>query len=87
VGASFPDCASAEKWLSTYSPDAAIIEVKLQDKACVKLAKKLAVREIPFLALSGHPADSPVDRIFSPVLWLEKPVTSAGLQLALRSIV
>jgi hypothetical protein len=87
VGASFPDCLSAEKWLNTHSPDAAIIEVKLQDKACVKLAKKLAVREIPFLALSGHAVGSPgVDRIFSPVLWLEKPVTSAGLQMALRSI-
>ena len=87
VGASWPDYASAGKWLSAHNPDAAIIDVKLQDKSCVELAKKLSVREIPFLAVSGYPADTPgVNRIFRPVPWLEKPVTPAGLQLALRSI-
>jgi DNA-binding response OmpR family regulator len=63
--------ASAGKWLSAHNPDAAIIDVKWQDKSCVELAKKLSAREIPFLAVSGYPADTPgVNRIFRPVPWL-----------------
>jgi CheY-like chemotaxis protein len=87
VGASWSNCASAEKWLSAHSPDAAILDVKLQDKSCIELANKLSAREIPFLAVSGYSADTPgVNRIFRSAPWLEKPVTSAGLHLALRSI-
>jgi phosphoribosylcarboxyaminoimidazole (NCAIR) mutase len=59
----------------------------LQDRSCVELAKKLSAREIPFLAVAGYSADMPgVNRIFRSAPWLEKPVTSAGLHLALRSI-
>jgi two-component SAPR family response regulator len=87
VGAAWSDCASAGKWLSTNNPDAAIVDVKLQDKSCVKLVEKLSMREIPFLAISSHSADTQgVDPVFRSVPWLEKPVTSAGLHLALRSI-
>jgi CheY-like chemotaxis protein len=87
VGASWSNYISAEKWLSAHSPDAAILDVKLQDRFCIALVKKLTAREIPFLAVSGCSADTPgVDRIFRSAPWLEKPVTSAGLQLALRSI-
>ena len=78
---------SAGKWLSAHNPDAAILDVKLQDKSCVELAKKLTVREIPFLAMSDYSADTPgINRIFGSAPWLAKPVTSAGLQLALRSL-
>ena len=87
VGAFWSNYASAEKWLSAHSPDAAILDIKLQDKSCVELAKKLSAREIPFLAVAGYSADTPgVNRIFRSAPWLEKPVTSAGLHLALRSI-
>ena len=87
VGASWSNYASAGKWLSAHSPDAAILDVKLQDKSCVELAKKLSEREIPFLAVSGYSAGTPgLNRIFRSVPWLEKPVTTAGLHLALRSI-
>jgi CheY-like chemotaxis protein len=87
VDASWSNYISAGKWLSAHSPDAAILDVKLQDRFCIALVKKLTAREIPFLAVSGCSADTPgVDRIFRSAPWLEKPVTSAGLQLALRSI-
>lgn len=87
VGASWSNFASAGKWLSAHSPDAAIIGVDLQDKTCIDLAKKLAEREIPYLVVSGFPADAPgINRIFRSVPWLAKPVTPAGLQLALQSI-
>ncbi len=87
VSASWSNYISAGKWLSAHNPDAAILDVKLQDRFCLALAKKLSARHIPFLAVSGWPADTPgVDRIFQSATWLEKPVTYAGLQLALRSI-
>jgi CheY-like chemotaxis protein len=87
VGASWSDYVSAGKWLSAHTPDAAIVDVRLQDRFCLALAKKLSARDIPFLAVSGWSADTPgVDRIFRSAPWLEKPVSCAGLQLALRSI-
>jgi hypothetical protein len=37
--------------------------------------------------VSGYSAGTPgLNRIFRSVPWLEKPVTTAGLHLALRSI-
>jgi glutaredoxin len=87
LGASLPDCVSAGKWLNAHSPDAAIIDVDTHDKSCTDLARKLTAREIPFIVISGHTADVPgLHRLFRPVPWLGKPVTSASLQLALRSI-
>jgi CheY-like chemotaxis protein len=87
LGASWTNYGSAERWLKAHNPDAAVLDVKLQDKTCVELAKNLSEREIPFLAVSDNAADTPgFDRIFQSVPWLEKPVTSAGLHLALRSI-
>jgi hypothetical protein len=85
--ASFPDYPSAQKWLSANSPDAAVIDVTPRDKGCSELAKKLSQREIPFLAVSNYSAAAPdLDRIFRTIPWFEKPITSASLQLALRSI-
>jgi len=87
VGASWSNYASAEKWLSAHQPDAAILDVKLQDKSCADLAAKLSEREIPFLAVSEFSANTPgANQIFKSAPWLEKPVTSASLHLALRSI-
>lgn len=87
VGASLLSCASAGKWLSAHSPDAAIIDVKLQDGWSVDLAKLLSVQKIPFLVVSGYSPGSPgVDQIFLSVPWLEKPITSTCLGLALRGL-
>jgi DNA-binding response OmpR family regulator len=58
VGGSFLSCESAEKWLSVHNPDVAILDITLQDGNCAELAKKLCGREIPFLVVSGHSAES-----------------------------
>jgi hypothetical protein len=49
VGGSFHSRESAEEWLSIHSPDAAIIDVKLQHGNSAELAKKLCGQEIPLL--------------------------------------
>jgi DNA-binding response OmpR family regulator len=88
VAGSFSSCESAEDWLSVHDPDLAIIDIMLPDGNSAELAKKLCGREIPFLVVSGHSAESEgIDEIFKSALWLEKPVTSAALESALRSLV
>ena len=59
VGASWPDSSSAGRWLNAHNPDAAILDVKLQDKACVELAEKLTCVKYP---LSRSPAIRPTRR-------------------------
>jgi two-component SAPR family response regulator len=78
--------AGRDVWLSIYSPDVAIIDIKLQDGSSAELAKKLCDRKIPFLAVSGYPADDGSDEVFQSAPWVAKPVTPDSLQLALRSI-
>jgi DNA-binding NtrC family response regulator len=86
VGGCFDSCKSAEEWLSIHSPDVAIIDIKLQDGSSAELAKKLCDRKIPFLVVSGYPADDGIDEVFQSAPWVAKPVTSDTLQLALRGI-
>jgi hypothetical protein len=44
--------------------------------------------EIPFLVVSGYSAESEgIDEIFKSAPWLEKPVTAAALESALRSLI
>jgi len=88
VGGSFASCESAEEWLSVHDPDLAIIDITLQDGNSVELAKKLCGRKIPFLVVSGYPAESDgIDEIFKSAPWVVKPVTPASLQSALQSLI
>jgi two-component SAPR family response regulator len=87
VGGTFASCESAEEWLNVHDPDLAIIDITLQDGNSVELAKKLCGRKIPFLVVSGYPAESDgIDEIFKSAPWVAKPVTVASLQLALRTL-
>ena len=88
VGGSFFSSKSAEEWLSVHNPDVAILDVTLQDGSSVELAKKLCGRKIPFLVVSGYPAESDgIDEIFKSAPWVVKPVTPASLQSALQSLI
>jgi two-component SAPR family response regulator len=88
VGGTFASCESAEEWLNVHDPDLAIIDITLQDGNSVELAKKLCGRKIPFLVVSGYPAESDgIDEIFKSAPWVAKPVTPASLQSALQSLI
>jgi hypothetical protein len=76
------------EWLSVHDPDMAILDVVLQDGNSAGLAKKLCGREVPFLVVSGYSAESEgIDEIFKSAPWLQKPVTAAALESALRSLI
>ena len=88
LGGTFASCESAEEWLNVHDPDLAIIDIKLEDGNSAELAKKLCGRKIPFLVVSGYPAESDgIDEIFKSAPWLEKSVTSAALEAALHSLI
>jgi len=88
VGGTFASCESAEEWLNVHDSDLAIIDITLQDGNSVELAKKLCGRKIPFLVVSGYPAESDgIDEIFKSAPWVVKPVTPASLQSALQSLI
>src|SRR5664279_798543 len=88
VGGSFLSCESAEEWLNDHNPDLAIIDIMLQDGNCARLAKKLCGREIPFLVVTGCSVESEdIDNVFKSASWLEKPISSAALEFALRSLI
>ncbi len=87
VGASFPSCEAAEEWLSGREPDAAIVDVSLQDGSGAHLAKTLCGRKIPFLVVSSHPANSRrIDSIFKSGQWLQKPATPGEVKAALHAL-
>jgi len=87
VGASFPSREAAEEWLSGHEPDAAIVDVKLQDGSSAHLAKTLRGRQIPFVVVSGYSADAVgIDESFKSGHWLQKPATPGKLRAALRSV-
>jgi DNA-binding response OmpR family regulator len=88
VGGSFLSCESAEEWLNVHNPDLAIIDIMLQDGSSSELAKKLCGRDIPFLVVTGYYVESEdIDNVFKSAPWLEKPVSSAALEFALRSLI
>lgn len=88
VGGSFLSCESAEEWLNVHNPDLAILDIMLQDGNSAELAKKLCGREIPFLVITGYsPESEDIDDVFKSVPWLEKPVSAAALEFALRSLI
>jgi hypothetical protein len=84
----FLDDLSAEQWLRTHRPDAAIIEARPGKRFCAPLAQTLAGREIPFLVVSYFPPDMPgADRVLRSAPWLAKPVTPEDLELALSCMI
>jgi DNA-binding response OmpR family regulator len=69
----FRSNADALAWLSTNTPDLAILDYKLHDGLCVELAGILRERRVPFVIYSGDPkiADMPAE--FEGAPWIEKP--------------
>ncbi|HET6376045.1 MAG TPA: response regulator [Methylocella sp.] len=88
VGATFSEYASAGRWLRLHSPDAVILDIEIQDRGCAELARRLLLQAVPVVAVSsGLVKTAAGGGALRSIPWLQKPVTSAGLQLALRSMI
>jgi DNA-binding NtrC family response regulator len=83
VTATFPSNTKALKWLDAHTPELALVDVMLADGPCVKLARELKNRGIPFVIYSGLPPARDCPPELREVPWLEKPVERAALTSAL----
>jgi DNA-binding response OmpR family regulator len=87
VSGPFTSCSAALASLNIQTPDAAILEIDLNDGPCVALAKTLREKRIPFLVSSGHHSDPSNDDVFSGAPWLAKPTSHDALINTLRTLV
>jgi DNA-binding response OmpR family regulator len=85
VAGPFATCGSALSWLSTNSPDLAIIDIQLQDGSCRDIAVELRRRGIPFVVYSGATNTHMTE--LSAVPWVVKPALGKTLLDALTQAI
>jgi len=73
--------------LETARPDAAILDLSLQDGFCRGLATELRARGVPFVVYSGHRRDTLAGIELQDLPWIEKPGTVAQIIAALESVI
>jgi CheY-like chemotaxis protein len=87
VAGPFASCAAALKWLTTHTPDAAILDIELSDGPCIEVAQTLRDRNVPFLVLAGQPCDiAHHDEAFCGFPRLEKPISQRDVIETLRGL-
>jgi DNA-binding response OmpR family regulator len=86
VSGPFTSCSAALASLDRQAPDAAILDIELNDGPCVALARTLRDKGIPFLVLTGHNSDRSYDNVFSDAPWLAKPMSNDVLVNTARSL-
>lgn len=67
-----PSTLEALDWLHTHRPGIAVLDIRLKDGPCTKLATVLHLKGIPFFVCSGA-AQAYADEIFSQGRWIGKP--------------
>jgi DNA-binding response OmpR family regulator len=82
----FATCADALSWLGTQTPDAAILDLVLQDGPCTQLAIELTRRGVPFLVFSGS-AEESAPKPFRNAPWIAKPSSLDRLVPLLEKLV
>ena len=81
----FSRCSAVLDTLDQVTPDAAILDVKLQDGPSLAIALTLRERSVPFVVCSGH-RRSDVPPAFADAPWVEKPATPTEVLAALRPV-
>lgn len=76
-------CSSALEWLQVNTPLVALLDIRLRDGPCSKIATLLNERGIPFIVCSGSVRDD-VDPAFLHGIWIKKPCIPEDLISALK---
>ncbi|HEY8381528.1 MAG TPA: response regulator [Microvirga sp.] len=86
VAGLFGTNAAALNWLSSNTPEIALLDLLLPDGVCCELARLLRERGIPFAIYSGVlvPKERPAE--LQDVPWLEKPVSREALATTLAQL-
>ena len=82
----FSRCSAVLDTLDQVTPDAAILDVELQDGSSIAIALALRERSVPFVIYSGHRRDDAVPPAFADAPWVEKPATPTEVLAALRPV-
>jgi DNA-binding response OmpR family regulator len=80
----FATCSNALSWLSTNTPDLAVLDTQLQDGSCQGIALELRRRGIPFVVYSGATNTDMTELAGAP--WVEKPAPGKALLDALAGV-
>ena len=79
IAGPFGSCVEASAWVERHTPELAILDFKLRDGPCTKLAKTLLGRGVPVIITSGCPQGPGTWPELCDVIWLEKPLDPARL--------
>jgi DNA-binding response OmpR family regulator len=85
VAGPFATCSSALSWLSTNTPDLAVLDTQLRDGSCRDLAVELRRRGIPFVVYSGAIDTRMTELAGAP--WVAKPALGKTLLDALTQAI
>ena len=75
-------CSGAIKWLTTHTPDIAVLDVDLQSGSCVEMARELKRRNVSVIVYSAHEQKYALPE-FHDVPWISIPSTMDALHKAL----
>lgn len=73
-------------WLSTHTPDLAVLDITLGDGSCRSIAAELNRRYVPFIVFSGHARGLKNVAEFKNCVWVEKPAPHCALVKALAEL-
>ncbi len=83
VAGPFATASAALHWLTSDTPDFAVLDTNLRDGSSRAVARELITRRVSFVVFSGYkPAMNTVPE-FDDAVWLEKPSPSGALVQAL----
>ena len=85
VSGPFTSCSAALASLDRQTPDAAILDIDLNDGPCVALAQTLREKRVPFLVLTGH-SDPSSDDVFLGAPWLAKRMSYDSVVNTVRTL-
>jgi DNA-binding response OmpR family regulator len=88
VPAVIPSVVDALKWLDAHVPDVVVLDIHLQDGACVDVVRRLVEKAVPFVVFTGSkPDEGNVDPLFKAGLWIEKPAPAMHIVAAVQDLV
>jgi DNA-binding response OmpR family regulator len=85
VAGPFATCSGALSWLSSNTPDVAVLDTQLQDGSCRNIAVELRRRGIPFVVYSGATNTHMTE--LAGVPWVAKPAPGKALLDALTQAI
>jgi DNA-binding response OmpR family regulator len=86
VAGPFSTCSDALPWLSTQTPDLAVLDIMLKDGPCKDLAAELTRRDVPFVVYSASSQHRNTLTEFMNAIWIEKPATGRMVLQALAQL-